>query len=178
MRGQSFGKLFSALAGACAILACTAPLASANGSGATTPGPLPTAKATLNPDGTATAPPGAPAEVVAAITAANQIEDLPYKYGGGHKPSFQDNGYDCSGSVSFALHAAGLLDSPLDSGSLMKWGDRGRGSWITVYTNPGHAYAVIAGLRWDTSMTDGDGPGWSDEMRPGKGYKKRHWEGL
>jgi hypothetical protein len=139
---------------------------------------MPTAKATLNPDGTATPPPGAPAEVVAAINAANEIEDLPYEYGGGHKENFTDNGYDCSGAVSFALHAAGLLDSPLDSSSLMQWGERGRGSWITVYTNPGHAYAVIAGLRWDTSMTDGDGPGWSDVMRKAKGFKKRHWTGL
>ncbi len=80
--------------------------------------------------------------------------------------------------MSYALHAAGLLKTPMDSGDLMKWGDAGKGSWITVYTNPGHAYAVIAGLRWDTSMTDGDGPGWSDEMRPGQGFKKRNWNGL
>jgi cell wall-associated NlpC family hydrolase len=144
-----------------------APAASANSSGAT-----------LNPDGTATPPPGAPAEVVAAINAANEIEDLPYEYGGGHKENFTDNGYDCSGAVSYALHAAGLLDSPLDSSGLMQWGERGRGSWITVYSNPGHVHAVIAGLRWDTSMTPGNGPGWSEEMRPGKGFKKRHWTGL
>jgi hypothetical protein len=102
---------------------------------------------------------------------------MPYDYGGGHG-DFEDDGYDCSGAVSYALHGAGLLDEPLDSTGLMKWGDRGRGSWITVYSNPGHVYVVIAGLRWDTSMTPGNGPGWSAEMRPTKGYKKRNWNGL
>jgi hypothetical protein len=178
MRGPMSGKLAAAIVAACACLAIASPLASANSSGGAAPGPIETSDAKLNPDGTATPPADAPAEVVAAINAANEIEDMPYKYGGGHKEGFEDNGYDCSGSVSYALHAAGLLDSPLDSSSLMKWGDRGRGSWITVYTNPGHAYAVIAGLRWDTSMTDGDGPGWSDEMRPARGFKKRNWNGL
>ena len=161
-----------------ACIAIAAPAASANSSGATEPGPMPTAKATLNPDGTATPPAGAPPEVVAAIEAANEIEDMPYEYGGGHNEDFTDNGYDCSGAISYALHAAGILDSPLDSSSFMKWGERGRGSWITVYTNPGHAYAVIAGLRWDTSLTPGDGPGWSEEMRSAKGFKKRNWNGL
>jgi hypothetical protein len=66
----------------------------------------------------------------------------------------------------------------MDSSGLMKWGDRGKGNWITVYSNPGHAYAVIAGLRWDTSMTDGDGPGWSKEMRSSSGFKKRSWNDL
>jgi hypothetical protein len=137
----------------------------------------PVGKAKLNRDGTATPPVDAPARVVRAIEAANEIEDKPYRYGGGHG-SFKDRGYDCSGSVSYALHAAGLLKSPLDSSGLMRWGDRGKGNWITVYSNPGHAYAVIAGLRWDTSMTEGDGPGWSKEMRPGSGFKKRNWNGL
>jgi hypothetical protein len=139
--------------------------------------PVPGSKAKLAKDGTAIPPADAPKEVVEAIEAANEIEDKPYVYGGGHG-SFNDKGYDCSGAISYALHAAGLLKAPLDSTGFMKWGDRGKGSWITVYSNPGHAYAVIAGLRWDTSMTDGDGPGWSDEMRSGKGFKKRHWEGL
>jgi hypothetical protein len=66
----------------------------------------------------------------------------------------------------------------MNSSDLMKWGKRGKGSWITIYSNPGHVYAVIAGLRWDTSLTDGDGPGWSEEMRSGKNFKKRHWDGL
>jgi len=141
--------------------------------GATVPG----GTAKLNKDGTATPPADAPPEVVEAIEAANEIEDKPYRYGGGHG-NWKDRGYDCSGAISYALHAAGLLKTPLDSSDLMKWGDRGKGSWITVYSNPGHAYAVIAGLRWDTSMTEGNGPGWSDEMRSGSDYKKRHWEGL
>jgi hypothetical protein len=129
--------------------------------------------------GKAIAPADAPAEVVAAIEAANAIRKKPYRYGGGHQ-RWRDKGYDCSGAISYALgkKGAGLLDSPLDSSGFMKWGKRGKGSWITVYSNPGHAYAVIAGLRWDTSMTAGDGPGWSKEMRPARGYKKRHWKNL
>ena len=127
--------------------------------------------------GKAIAPEGAPEEVVAAIKAANRIRKKPYRYGGGHQ-KFRDKGYDCSGAVSYALHKAGLLDSPLDSSGLAKWGKRGKGDWITVYGNPGHAYAVIAGLRWDTSMTAGNGPGWSKKMRSARGYKKRHWRGL
>ena len=139
--------------------------------------PVPGSKAKLNKDGTATPPADAPSEVVEAIEAANEIEDKPYEYGGGHG-SFKDSGYDCSGAVSYALHAADLVKDPLDSSGFMKWGERGKGQWITVYSNPGHAFVVIAGLRFDTSMTDGDGPGWSDEMRSGKGFSKRHWEGL
>jgi cell wall-associated NlpC family hydrolase len=128
-------------------------------------------------NGKAIAPAGAPAEVVQAIEAANRIRKKPYKYGGGHQ-KFRDKGYDCSGAVSYTLHKAGLLPRPLDSTGLMKWGKRGKGDWITVYGNPSHAYAVIAGLRWDTSMTPGDGPGWSKKMRSARGYKKRHWKGL
>jgi cell wall-associated NlpC family hydrolase len=128
-------------------------------------------------NGKAIAPAGAPAEVVAAIQAGNRIRKKPYKYGGGHQ-KFRDRGYDCSGAVSYVLHKAGLLDSPLDSSGLAKWGKRGKGDWITVYGNPGHAYAVIAGIRWDTSMTAGNGPGWSSKKRSGRGYKKRHWKGL
>jgi hypothetical protein len=150
----------------------------AGSGGATVPTtPVPGSKAKLSKDGTAIPPADAPPEVVEAIEAANEIEDKPYEYGGGHG-DFKDSGYDCSGAVSYALHAADLLKDPLDSSGLMKWGDRGKGSWITVYSNPGHAYAVIAGLRWDTSMTEGDGPGWSEEKRSSKGFKKRHWDGL
>jgi cell wall-associated NlpC family hydrolase len=127
--------------------------------------------------GKAIAPAGAPAEVVEAIEAANKIRKKPYRYGGGHQ-KFRDKGYDCSGAVSYVLHKAGLLDSPLDSSGLAKWGKRGKGDWITVFGNPGHAYAVIAGLRWDTSMTAGSGPGWSKKMRSARGYKKRHKRGL
>jgi hypothetical protein len=163
------------------LVALPATAGAANTGGAAIPGQEasggPVGKAKLNKDGTAIPPVDAPQKVVKAIEAANEIEDKPYRYGGGHG-SFKDRGYDCSGSVSYALHAAGLLDSPMDSSGLMKWGDRGKGNWITVYSNPGHAYAVIAGLRWDTSMTDGDGPGWSKEMRSGSGFKKRNWNGL
>ena len=102
------------------------------------------------PTGRAAAPADAPAEVQQAIWAANRLKELPYKYGGGHA-KIEDNGYDCSGTVSYALIHAGLLESPLPSGSFMRWGARGRGAWITVFANGGHAYAVIAGLRLDTS---------------------------
>ena len=107
-------------------------------------------KAKLMPDGSAAAPADAPIEVQKAIWAANTIQDMPYKYGGGHAV-IEDNGYDCSGTVSYALIHAGLLKSPLPSGPFMRWGKRGKGQWITVYANGGHAYAVIAGLRLDTS---------------------------
>jgi peptidoglycan hydrolase CwlO-like protein len=117
--------------------------------------------ATLNSDGSATAPADAPQQVKDAIAAANAIRDKPYVWGGGHG-SFEASGYDCSGAVSYALHGGGFLDSPLDSTGFMSWGESGVGNWITVYANSGHAYAVIAGLRWDTSDSGGDGPSWAD----------------
>jgi hypothetical protein len=132
----------------------------------------PTAKAKIV-NGKAIAPINAPARVKAAIAAANRIESKPYIYGGGHA-RWNDSGYDCSGSVSYALHGGDFLDSPLPSGSLMRWEQPGLGRWITVFANGGHAYAVIAGLRWDTSMTPGDGPGWSAQMRSRAGYVARH----
>jgi cell wall-associated NlpC family hydrolase len=141
----------------------------------TTSGPV--GKATLNSDGSATAPSNAPMEVQLAIAAANQIKDKPYIWGGGHR-RWEDNGYDCSGSVSYVLHAAGLLNTPLASGALMKWGKKGKSSWITVFANGGHTYARIAGLRWDTSGTGGSGPGWSKKKRSGRSFAKRHWSGL
>src|ERR1700742_2534775 len=99
-------------------------------------------------DGHAVAPAGSPTAVKRAIAAANQIDGRPYVWGGGHV-SFLSRGYDCSGAVSYVLHAAGILPSPLPSGPLMSWGSPGLGNWITVYANAGHTYAVIAGLRWD-----------------------------
>jgi hypothetical protein len=133
-------------------------------------------------DGVAAAPDAAPDAVKQAIWAANEIVGRPYRYGGGHARGFVDRGYDCSGTVSFALHGADLLDSPLDSGSFMRWGERGAGEWITVYTNPGHAYAVIAGLRLDTSAandpTGGRGPRWRAAPRSSRGFKARHPLGL
>lgn len=125
--------------------------------------------------GIAYAPADAPLEVQNAIWAANSLRGKPYIYGGGHK-SFASRGYDCSGTVSFALNAAGLLDSPLDSSSFMTWGERGKGSWITVYTNPGHAFVIIAGLRLDTSGEGGEGPRWRVEPRSTRGFKARHPE--
>jgi hypothetical protein len=127
--------------------------------------------------GIAYAPENAPLAVQQAIWAANKLRQKPYIYGGGHQ-SFRSRGYDCSGTVSFALHGAGLLDSPLDSSSFMKWGERGRGQWITVYTNPGHAFTIIAGLRLDTSGPGESGPRWRTEARSLRGYKVRHPEGF
>jgi cell wall-associated NlpC family hydrolase len=107
--------------------------------------------ATINSDGTATAPADAPQAVKDAIAAGNQITNTPYLYGGGHGSFDSPGGYDCSGSVSYALHGGGLLSTPLDSTGFMTWGDPGPGQWITIYSNPGHAYMVIAGIRFDTS---------------------------
>jgi cell wall-associated NlpC family hydrolase len=133
--------------------------------------------ATIASDGTAIAPENAPLAVKAAIEAANAIEDAPYSWGGGHG-SFDSSGYDCSGAVSYALNGAGVLPSPLDSGGLMSWGEPGGGDWITVYANPGHTFAVIAGLRWDTSGSGGSGPSWYTDMRSSAGYVVRHPSGL
>jgi peptidoglycan hydrolase-like protein with peptidoglycan-binding domain len=144
----------------------------------TTTPTAPGSKATMASDGLhAVAPADAPPEVQEAITAANKIVGKPYKYGGGHG-SFEDSGYDCSGTVSYALHGAGLLKRPLSSGEFGSWGVSGRGSWISVYYNSGHAYAVIAGLRLDTSGSGGRGPRWHTDMRSGSGYSVTHWRGL
>jgi cell wall-associated NlpC family hydrolase len=136
--------------------------------------------ATIASDGSAIPPENAPPQVVAAIQAANQIKDTPYVWGGGHG-SFESSGYDCSGAVSYMLHGGGFLSSPLDSTGLASWGDEGAGSWITVYANSGHAYAVVAGLRWDTSGTGGSGPGWStslDGYLDPSAYTVRHPSGF
>jgi hypothetical protein len=134
--------------------------------------------AKILPNGLAAAPIDAPAEVQNAVWAANRIIGLPYVYGGGHNLRFSGRGYDCSGTVSFALHGASLLRSPLDSGSFMRWGLAGKGDWFTIYTNPGHAFAVIAGLRLDTSPA-GDrsglrGPRWRPALRSTRGFRARH----
>jgi hypothetical protein len=135
-------------------------------------------EAKLMDDGFAAAPADAPVEVQEAVFAANEIVGLPYLYGGGHR-TFKSSGYDCSGTVSYALHGGGLLKSPLDSGSFLRWGQRGRGAWITIFTNPGHAFAVIAGLRLDTSAagertSSGRGPRWRGVLRSTRGYRARH----
>jgi cell wall-associated NlpC family hydrolase len=137
----------------------------------------PTDEATLDANGLAVAPASAPPEVQAIIAAGNKIASAPYKYGGGHG-RWSDSGYDCSGSVSYALHGAGLLDTALDSSGFMTWGERGPGTWVSVYGNPGHAYMVVAGLRFDTSARRTTGTRWTDEMRSSRGYTVRHPAGL
>jgi hypothetical protein len=142
------------------------------------PAPIPGAVAKLASDGRTAIPPvEAPDAVKGAIYAANEITNKPYRYGGGHR-SFRSGGYDCSGSVSYALHGGDLLDSPLDSRAFRRWGTHGKGQWITVYTNPGHAFAVIAGLRFDTSGPGESGPRWRVGARSSRGYRARHPEGF
>ena len=138
----------------------------------------PAAEIAMAPDNrTAVAPAGAPPEVVEAVAAANRLTRKPYKWGGGHG-RWRDSGYDCSGTVSYVLHAAGLLEGSRDSSGLMSFGARGKGEWITVYAHGGHAYMVIAGLRFDTSGRGEDGPRWRLEPRSGRAYVKRHPVGL
>jgi hypothetical protein len=128
--------------------------------------------------GRAVAPIDAPPAVKQVIRAANRIRAKPYVWGGGHG-SWEARGYDCSGAVSYALHGGGLLDTPLVSGSMMRWEQPGPGSWITVYANAGHAYAVIAGLRWDTSGNlRGTGPRWHPETEARAGFAVRHPAGY
>ena len=183
--------LLLALCVACSLVA--APGAMAQSSSATSgggasfvPPPPPPAKATLK-DGRLLAPASAPTRIKRVIAAANQIVEKPYVYGGGHKPyrrGWLDRGYDCSGSVSHALHGGGFLRSPLPSGPLMSWGRSGPGSWLTVYASGGHAYLVVAGFRFDTSMHDSDAPGpstgprWSRTLRRSDAFVARHPNGY
>lgn len=139
--------------------------------------PAPPAGAAMLVGGRAVAPLDAPPAVRKVIAAANKIRTRPYIWGGGHG-RWWDRGYDCSGAVSFALHGGALLDSPLPSGSLMAWEKAGLGRWITVFANSGHTYAVIAGLRWDTSGTGGSGPRWHEDMRSRRGFVARHPAGY
>ena len=162
------------------LVAVDADAASDPGTGgfsATVPAP-PAATAALAPGArTATAPLGAPAPVRAAVAAANRITRKPYKWGGGHG-RWRDTGYDCSGTVSYVLHAAGVLDAARDSTGFMRFGKPGKGRWITIYASGGHAYIVIAGLRFDTSGRGEKGPRWRLEPRGGRGYVVRHVAGL
>jgi hypothetical protein len=127
--------------------------------------------------GLAAAPMSAPAAVQKMIWAGNQIIGLPYIYGGGHA-SFASPGYDCSGTVSFALHGAGLLSTPEDSSEFMHFGSRGIGTWVTLFSNPGHAYMTVAGLRLDTSAADDpsnqQGPRWRPLRPANAGFRVRH----
>jgi hypothetical protein len=139
----------------------------------------PTPKARLLSNGMLVPPESAPNRVKRVIAFANRIRTKPYVWGGGHR-RWWDRGYDCSGSVSYALHGGRFLRSPLPSGPLGRWGQQGQGRWITVYTNPGHAYAVIAGYRWDTSGNGGGktGPSWHADHRSPRGYLARHPAGF
>ena len=193
MRVRSLPNIITMLLGLLLALAAPASAETSSAPGGATPtaasggleyGTDPTVRplvpgtvAKLQSDGLAAAPLDAPPEVQEAVWAANAIIGLPYVYGGGHG-NFKSRGYDCSGTVSYALHGASLLRTPLDSGSFMRWGLAGKGSWFTVYTNPGHAFAVIAGLRLDTSPA-GDrsglrGPRWRPVLRSTRGFRARH----
>jgi cell wall-associated NlpC family hydrolase len=136
-------------------------------------GPVPE----IRPDGTAIAPLQAPAVIAQVIAAGNAIATTPYKWGGGHG-GWKDTGYDCSGSVSFALAGAGLMNSPLTSGGFMSWGDAGPGRWISIYANNGHVWMVVAGLRFDTSGANGFTRWQSMKGRSTGGFVVRHPPGL
>jgi hypothetical protein len=153
--------------------------ASTGGTSTETESTGPPGKAKLR-DGEAIPPSDAPDRVVNAIEAANEIaKGKDYCMGGGHA-RWKSRCYDCSGAVSYALKGARMLDSPLPSGSLAKWGKKGKGDWITVYAHGGHAYLVVAGLRFDTSMRDADAPGpssgprWSRTLRESDAFVARH----
>jgi hypothetical protein len=185
------------IATVCALAAAVPAAAQTGGSGppggttnttTTTPtdpaAPLaPPGRAKLRKDGTALAPADAPANIQAAIAAGNAIHTFPYRWGGGHR-SFTDTGYDCSGAVSYVLHAAGLLASPMPSGPLASsWGVPGKGRWITVFANASHAYMVVAGLRFDTSavgerLNQGSGPRWRSTKRKATGYTAKYYPGY
>jgi cell wall-associated NlpC family hydrolase len=134
-------------------------------------------RARVLPDGTAVAPDDAPEPVKRVIQAGNAIAKFPYKWGGGHG-AWRDNGYDCSGSVSFALAGAGLVRAPATSGGFMNFGDPGPGEWITIYSNPGHIFMVVAGLRFDTSGRGRAGTRWQEGTRGTGGFSVRHVPGL
>jgi hypothetical protein len=178
--------LCAAVAAACLLVTGLAGTASAQrsssyGGAAFVPPPPPPEEATLV-NGRVIAPASAPRRVKRVIAAANRLVDKPYIYGGGHRPfsSQLDSGYDCSGAVSYALHGGRFLRSPLPSGWLMSWGSAGPGEWITVYAHGGHAYIVVAGLRFDTSLRDPDAPGpssgprWSRTLRESSAFVARH----
>jgi cell wall-associated NlpC family hydrolase len=168
------------------VLAAPANAETPGGVSSTTPEAPPATETTAPPGkaiivgGRAIPPADAPPAVKKVIAAANKIRTKPYIYGGGHG-RWWDAGYDCSGAVSFALHGGEMIDTPMPSGSLAGWGSAGRGRWITVYANGGHAYAVIAGLRWDTAgNTSGTGPRWHKSLRAAASgpFTARHPDGY
>jgi hypothetical protein len=182
--------LFAALSVAFLLVLAPGAMAQSSamsGGGATfVPPPPPPEKGALV-NGRLVAPASAPTRIKLVIAAANQIVEKPYVYGGGHRPYRRgrlDRGYDCSGAVSHALHGGGFLRSPLPSGALMSWGRSGPGQWITVYAHGGHAYVVVAGYRFDTSLRDSDAPGpasgprWSRTLRTSSAFVARHPSGY
>jgi len=144
-------------------------------------GPLVSGKTARLRFGRAAAPKNAPLQVKRAVWAANQLRSKPYRYGGGHK-SFDDHGYDCSGTISYVLAAAGLIALPMSSTEFRSYGERGPGKWITVYAREGHTFAVFAGLRLDTTPYDHYigkwAPRWQTVYRPLRGFDARHPVGL
>ena len=167
--------IVTAVAAAAMLLLISASAVAGGGIGTHEPTSGKAGKAKLLDNGKAIPPEGAPKRVVRAIKFANRIRKTRYQWGGGHA-DFESKGYDCSGAVSYMLHGARMLKSPLTSGDLANWGKKRKGDWITVYANSGHTYAVVAGLRWDTS--GGPGPRWHKDMRSRSGYKVRHYKGY
>ena len=156
--------------------------ASPGGSGDPVAGDVPASltpgsKARVTAAGIAIAPENAPIEVQKVIAAGNKIAFKPYLWGGGHG-KWVDSGYDCSGSVSFALRGAKLISSPEASYGFFGYGKAGKGEWITLYTNSGHIYMTVAGIRFDTSGRGNNGSRWQSEMRSSSGFKIRHPSGL
>jgi cell wall-associated NlpC family hydrolase len=140
-------------------------------------------RAAIDAGGLAITPPTAPPKLLALIRGANEVARKPYVYGGGHGRNpgeiWEDSAYDCSGSVSYALAAAGYIDGPMDSSSLARWGRPGPGRWVTIYANGGHAFMVVAGLRFDTSGRQHTGTRWqSADGRSYAGFTVRHPPGL
>jgi len=160
----------------------TAPAGASTTGGASFQPPPPPPKKAKIVRGKAIAPRNAPKRVRQIIRAGNRIIGKPYQWGGGHASFARlDSGYDCSGSVSYALRGARLIKSPLASSGFMRWGRRGPGRWLTVYAHGGHAYMVVAGLRLDTSMRDNPsrtGPQWSKRLRRSASFRARHPRGL
>ncbi len=189
MSNRSLRTILLAVAAAAAMLVPGVAYGQDHASGGASPQPGPKYAYVSKKTGKAIAPYNAPTAVKRLIKAANKIIKKHYKWGGGHG-SWNDDGYDCSGSVSYALHGAGLLDSPEDSTGLMSWGRAGTGKWITVYANSNHTFLIVAGLRLDTGWRDhytethwppgapSDGPRWGKPDASTNGYVARHPGGL
>ena len=175
--GALFASVSRAETGGAGVLP-PPPAGPTGGVGPSNPPTTPTPNGQISPDGLQAVPPAAaPPAVKNAIYAANKIAGKPYRYGGGHG-RFNDTGYDCSGSISFALRGGRFLKRPLDSRAFASWGEAGKGQWVTVYTNPGHAYVMLAGMRFDTSGPGPRGPRWRKSPRSPRPYTARHPSGF